>query len=79
MGNKTTAEIARQIQIKAVNKSKVKHSIFRRIKRSARREYGSKVFYQWELNHATRDELQRRGFSVTYDVEEGYTVKWAKS
>ena len=76
---KITAEMAREIQANAEIKSKVRHSIFRRIKRSAKREFSSMVFYQREIKSATKVELRRRGFEVSYDDSEGYTVSWFKS
>ena len=75
---KITAEIARKIQSKAMENSKVKSSIFRRIKRCAKKEYGAKKFYQDEINWATQRELRRRGFRVKEKDDGGYSVEWFK-
>ena len=73
-----TAEDARSFQEKAMKTGKIKRSVFRKIRRAAKREYGAKQFHHDDLNVKTRAKLRHLGFVVESEEGNYYSVTWYK-
>jgi hypothetical protein len=72
-----TAKEAARLQEDAMDRSKVKKSIFRKIRRSAKKGYGAKTFAQDELvSAATRVALIKCGYVLERKDSGDWSVKW---